>query len=219
MPTQNPYRHLAEGPFMRSGMAEGWQTGYDAAISSPSEVPPHPLVRDPDFMDGWEEGAAAGHADGQAEGWRLRLAEDGKGLVPGKPDWEPQASGETGATADIRRAWGAVGWVPLAAMLSSFAPDARGVHFLSGMALGRVCVDRQVARVYLPACSSAFREKAGHSTDEPGYWFGTARESFDEASAEAHAHANSRLVHLVGVVRFQPVGAHNFWDWLPFYES
>ncbi|MFE6039359.1 hypothetical protein [Streptomyces sp. NPDC056452] len=223
MPHTNPYGQEKDGDFGSSVEARGWQAGYDTGVSTPPDVPETPSTRHPGFMDAWAEGAAAGNADGRAEGWRLRPVTESSGFVLRVPGAEPEASGESGDRAGaFAVAWKSVGDLPLALILRQFAPGAEtGSHTqLAGRALDQVIADKGgPAQLYLPLCVSPPHQLSGDALLDAGYWHGDVSDSFDEAGKEATSHALVRVPHFSGLVRYRPVGTHNFWDWLPLQTN
>lgn len=223
MPHTNPYVEKKDGAFGASAEARGWQTGYDAGVSTPPDVPQTPSTRHPGFMDAWAEGAAAGNADGRAEGWRLRPVTESSGFVVRVPGSEPQDSGEGGEqSAAFAVAWKSVGDLPLALILQQFAPEADtgSASQFAGRALDQACADKGgPAQLYLPLCVSPPHELAGDALHDAGYWHGEVSDSFDEAGQSAASHALVRMPHFPGLVRYRPAGTHNFWDWLPLGQD
>lgn len=218
MPRRNP--HLGETGLGPSPEARGWQAGYDAGVSSPAGAPQSPLTRDPDYMDAWAEGATAGNADGQSEGWRLcPVGEDADRPATRAQDIKPQSSGETGDTASaFGAAWSSVGSLPLRVLLHHVAPEADTflTSQLAGSALNRALTELGgTDRLYLPVCLSPPHDLAGDPVLDAGYWHGSASESFDSARVEAELHARVRTIHFPGLVRYRSAGDHNFWDWIP----
>ncbi|MEX5710282.1 hypothetical protein AB1484_18725 [Parafrankia sp. FMc6] len=216
MSRQNPHLDDSSSTLGPSLEARGWELGYDVGVSSPGDLPHGPLTRSTEFMDAWDEGAAAGQADGQAEGWRLRLDEHGAGLVPVETSSSP-GPGEP-RNGSFERSWRCTGSLPLRLMLAQVEPRAPASSGLDGSALASVCTDQGLARLYLPVCVSPL-ERADDQTGDPlrdaGYWHGSVADSVDEAGKAALAHGLVRTPHSSGLVRYVPADRHNFWDWLP----
>lgn len=157
MPQLNPFPHDGDGGLGPSDSAKGWHQGYIAAVSSPSELPRTPASRSTEFMDAFALGAAAGRADGLAEGWRWRyFGEDartgegtGNGPQPARSPVEPVDAGEGGpAGPTYPLAWRCVGAAALRVVLEQFAPGS-GQEF-PGLRLDRVCADKGIGHLYLP---------------------------------------------------------------------
>ncbi|GGV81408.1 hypothetical protein GCM10010294_55010 [Streptomyces griseoloalbus] len=222
MPQHNPYPVPEEPGVFIPVEVKGWQDGYDAGISSPPNTPPTPSVRNPDYMDAWEEGAASGNADGRTEGWRWAYFGGGSRPDPrgaGGP-YEPQNSGEGGQEHSevFTQSWPCVGERPLLVVLARFAPGQRGGDGLTGRLLARACTDKGVTRLYLPVSlhpSEAPQDGTGDPLTDAGYWHGTVQESLDEAAPEAIEHVTVRVVRFAALLRYEPTAEHDFFDLLP----
>ncbi|MGW1812180.1 hypothetical protein ACWCQM_01180 [Streptomyces sp. NPDC002125] len=223
MPHTNPHLGV-ENDFGPSHEARGWQAGYDAGIGSPDGVPATPSVRVAGFMKAWAEGAAAGNADGKAEGWRLRpVREEGPGGLTRPPGAEPLSSGETGGPATaFPHAWRSVGALPLIVMLAHAAPEAGGswTAQLAGLALRRaLAAPDGPGQLYVPCCVEPAHDATGDPVLDAGYWHGPVSASFEAAAEEAAGHGLVRIPHAPGVARYRPADDHNFWDWLPLDQG
>lgn len=222
MPQHNPYPVPdAPGGFVPIEV-EGWQDGYDAGISSPPDIPPTPLVRNPDYMDAWIEGAVSGNADGRIEGWRWAYFDGAPRPDPrgAGESYEPQDSGEGRQEHGgfFTQSWTCVGELPLLVMLTQFAPGERGGDGLTGRLLARACTDKGVTRLYLPVdvlSSGAAQERTGDPLTDAGYWHGTVHESLDEAAPEAIDRVTVRVDRFAALLRYEPAAEHNFFDLLP----
>ncbi|MEV5150598.1 hypothetical protein AB0K81_01415 [Streptomyces werraensis] len=225
MPHHNPYPVPDEPGVFVPVEVRGWQGGYDAGISSPPDVPRTPSVRHPGYMDAWTEGAAAGNADGRAEGWRWAYF-DGSARPDAKDAggrYEPGNSGERAPEhgGAFTQSWPCVGEMPLLVMLAQFAPGQQGGEGLTGRLLARACADKGVTRLYLPTSvhpSPAAQEGPGDRLADAGYWHGTVHASLDEAAPEAIDHVTVRVSRFAALVRYEPAGEHNFFDLLPVNE-
>ncbi|MFF7588148.1 hypothetical protein ACFZCK_11780 [Kitasatospora purpeofusca] len=228
MPQLNPFPHDGDGGLGPSASAKGWHQGYIAAVSSPSELPRTPLVRSGEFMDAFRTGAAAGRADGLAEGWRwryfgedARTGEDtGQGPQPARSPVEPVDAGEDGpAGPAYPLAWRCVGAAALRVVLEQFAPGSDPEF--PGLRLDRVCADKGVGRLYLPVRllpRDPPAEPAGDPLADQGFWHGTAADSLTDAAAEGPDGPDApetRAPTFLGLVRYRPAGEHDFWDLLP----
>jgi hypothetical protein len=217
MTQHNPHPVPEEPGFIVPAEVRGWQKGYDAGISSPPDVPDTPSVRHTGFMHAWAEGAAAGNADGQTEGWRWAYFDQGPFPQPGDTGaYELRESGEP--VGDFARSWPCVGEGPLRVMLAQFAPGDEAEEGLVGRALARACADKAVARLYLPVLTSRSTPAAEPTSDpltDAGYWHGSVCESMAEAAPQARPELQTRVPHFGAVVRYTPAAEHHFFDLLP----
>ncbi|CAN3985149.1 hypothetical protein [Kitasatospora purpeofusca] len=229
MPQLNPFPHEGDGGLGPPASAKGWHQGYIAAVSSPSGLPRTPSARSTEFMDAFELGAAAGRADGLAEGWRWRYfgedvrtgRETGQGPQPARSPVEPVDSGEDGpAGPTYPLAWHCVGTAALRVVLEQFAPGSD--REFPGLRLDRVCADKGVGRLYLPVRllpRDPPAEPAGDPLGDQGFWHGTTTDSFADAVAAEGPDGPHPLVTraptFLGLVRYRPAGEHDFWDVLP----
>ncbi|NJP49564.1 hypothetical protein HCJ93_05610 [Streptomyces sp. SBST2-5] len=225
MPRHNPYPVPDEPGRIVPVEVRGWQDGYDAGISSPSRVPPTPLVRDPGYADGWTRGARAGNADGGAEGWRWACFDGAARPSPGEAGgrYAHRDSGERSAeyAQVFTRCWPCVGERPLLVLLAAVAPGQHGGEGLTGRVLARTCAGKGVSQLYLPVGlkpSPAPDEGAGDPLTHAGYWHGGVHESLDEAAPEAIDHVLVRVVRFAALVRYRPAAEHHFFDLLPVYD-
>jgi hypothetical protein len=214
MPTANPH--------VGTEFEKVWQDGYDIALSSPPDVPSPPAVLTPENAQLWSEGALVGNADGQAEGWRVRLDVDGEGLKP-EMEWLGAGAEITYQAAAVAVVgFKALGELPLTILLllidlEAKTPTDQDVMATAGRALSVACTQQGITEAFLALCTTA-REHPGGDDGmlDVGYWHGTFATSFDAASAEATKHQQDAPDHNVGVLRFQPSDdAANFWEWLP----
>ncbi|MFD8046390.1 hypothetical protein ACFV5E_23530 [Streptomyces chartreusis] len=222
MTQHNPHSVPTEpGVFVPIGV-EGWQEGYDEAISSPPNVPRTPLVRDPDYAVAWKEGALAGNADGRTEGWRWayfggKVRPEPKGESDGR--YGPRDSGEPeDAPFSLPQAWPCVGEGPLLVMLEQFAPGERGGDGLTGRLLAKACADKGVRQLYLPVSLSPSpppEEPTGDPLRDRGYWHGTVAETLEDVARQAVAQVTVPAPDNTGLVRYAPAAEHNFIDLLP----
>ncbi|QIY93193.1 hypothetical protein HEP87_02000 [Streptomyces sp. S1D4-11] len=223
MPQHNPYSVPVEpGEFMPVQIG-AWQNGYDAGISTPPDVPPTPLVRNPDYAQAWAQGAVAGNADGRSEGWRWAYfdgtarpsPQEGAGCPYG-----PRDSGEPpqAERADYAQSWPCVGELPLQMILAQFAPGGGDENGRTGRVLAQACADKGISRLHLPvslSSSGSPLEPAGDPLGDAGYWHGTVTESPAEAGDEAFKWVTSRVPRYVGLVRYVPAAEHHFFDLIP----
>ncbi|MFI5793135.1 hypothetical protein [Streptomyces sp. NPDC051677] len=225
MPRHNPHTVADEPGVLIPVQVGAWQDGYDAGISSPPDVPPTPHRLDPAYPKPWAQGAAAGNADGQAEGWRWayfararRPAPEGAAESPYGPRDSGESRPQDAGLFSFAQSWPCVGEEPLLVMLTRFAPGERGGDGLTGRQLARACADKGVPRLYLPvnlSSSGPPQEWTGDPLGDLGYWHGTVSESLQEAAPEAIAQVTVRAPRFAAVVRYVPAAEHHFFDLLP----
>ncbi|MER5450996.1 hypothetical protein ABT052_32690 [Streptomyces sp. NPDC002766] len=223
MAQHNPYRTPARPGEPMPFRFSAWQSGYDAGIGTPPDVPATPLVRNPDYARAWAQGAVAGNADGRREGWRWAYFDGGVRPDPGEGAGGPYGPGDSGErlpqSAHYAQSWPCVGELPLRAVLAQFAPGSDDENGLTGTLLAQVCADKGVDRLYLPVGLSSSEpdpQPTGDPLADAGYWHGAVSESFAEAGEEAFQWVtSSRIPRHVGLVRYVPAGEHHFFDLLP----
>ncbi|MEW2051683.1 hypothetical protein [Streptomyces sp. NPDC005476] len=221
--TQHNPHHVPDDPNVFVPVSvRAWQDGYDAGVSSPPDVPPTPLVRDPDYADAWAEGALAGNADGRAEYWRWAYFTTGR-PEEGRPDhhahwYTPRDSGvpERQGRAALPRSWPCVGDKPLRVMLTRFAPEAPFREGLTGRSLARACEQKNVERLYMPVALSASAPvgASGDPLRDNGYEHGEVTASEDEAM-DVLAGLTDATVRFPGLIRYTPAAEHDFFELLP----
>ncbi|GAB7110903.1 hypothetical protein JCM4814A_92210 [Streptomyces phaeofaciens JCM 4814] len=220
MTHHNPYPVPEDPDVFVPAEFRGWQHGYEAGISSPPHVPRTLPSRHHGYTKAREQGAHAGNADGQAEGWRWAYFDEAAALPrPGNTGtYGPRESGEPDDGGDFSESWPCVGEAPLRVMLALFAPGDEADDGLTGRTLARACADKGVARLYLPLLTSSpgpTAEPTGDALRDAGYRHGSVCESLAEAAPQARPRTLTRVPHYGAVVRYEPAGEHHFFDLLP----